>query len=321
MYVGLRAALPSSVSMEHTYNTFSADSTDELKPTGLSWRNPITAARNYWFDHVTTFLRSTSSGADTLVSIVHNKTVACPGTQIVLAGYSQGAMAVHQAEIRLVAGRESAQIIGTLLLADGDRLPTARAAHRGSAASNSSGIRTYVKQTLHLPNSSLTPPLRDVPLVGGTVEICNRGDIICDFGTLWARARAAKSTKPFGDGIHVHTTYGGSPILTSAAASLVTRILDRIRPIVRSQQLSPGTVGTEYNVQLGTYTARPVTWTVVAGALPNGLTLNPTGRISGVPATSGSTTVTVRVTDRQGRSDTATLKLFDFAIIAKRSRN
>jgi hypothetical protein len=41
----------------------------------------------------------------------------------------------------------------------------------------------------------------------------------------------------------------------------------------------------------------PYTFSVINGALPNGLTLTPTGTISGVPTSTGNFTFTVRATD------------------------
>jgi hypothetical protein len=49
----------------------------------------------------------------------------CPQALLILAGYSQGAMVMHQAELRLAAAHDDGvlgQIAGTLLLGDGDRV-------------------------------------------------------------------------------------------------------------------------------------------------------------------------------------------------------
>jgi hypothetical protein len=48
----------------------------------------------------------------------------CPHA-LILAGYSQGAMVMHQAELQLAAAHDTGvlgQITGTLLLGDGDRI-------------------------------------------------------------------------------------------------------------------------------------------------------------------------------------------------------
>ena len=70
--------------------------------------------------------------------------------------------------------------------------------------------------------------------------------------------------------------------------------------IVTTSPLGTGTVGTAFSRQLtasgGTL---PYTWSILSGALPNGLVLNPNGLISGTPTTTGTFNFTVKVTDAQ----------------------
>ncbi|MEV4495768.1 putative Ig domain-containing protein [Micromonospora arborensis] len=73
----------------------------------------------------------------------------------------------------------------------------------------------------------------------------------------------------------------------------------------------PGQVGVPYSTQLtvngGT---APFVWSVSAGTLPPGLTLNPsTGVLSGTPTTEGSSSFTVRVVDAAGQQATAPVTL------------
>ncbi|MGC5013811.1 beta strand repeat-containing protein, partial [Streptosporangium sp. DT93] len=73
----------------------------------------------------------------------------------------------------------------------------------------------------------------------------------------------------------------------------------------------PGQVGVAYSVALtvGGGVA-PYTWSVSAGALPPGLTLNTsTGVLSGTPTKIGSSTVTFRVVDANGLADTRSATL------------
>ncbi|MEV4525440.1 fibronectin type III domain-containing protein [Streptosporangium sp. NPDC049304] len=73
----------------------------------------------------------------------------------------------------------------------------------------------------------------------------------------------------------------------------------------------PGQVGVAYSVPLtvsGGVT--PYTWSVSAGSLPPGLTLNAsTGVLSGTPTATGSSTVTFRVVDANGLADTRSATL------------
>jgi hypothetical protein len=61
---------------------------------------------------------------------------------------------------------------------------------------------------------------------------------------------------------------------------------------------STATVGEIYVQQLtaagGT---RPYTWIVTAGAFPNGLTMTPSGLVSGIPTKAGDFTLTIQVVD------------------------
>lgn len=58
------------------------------------------------------------------------------------------------------------------------------------------------------------------------------------------------------------------------------------------------TVGTAYSQQLTVVGGvAPFTFTVVGGTLPEGLTISPSGLISGTPTTQGTSTFTIQVTD------------------------
>lgn len=74
--------------------------------------------------------------------------------------------------------------------------------------------------------------------------------------------------------------------------------------------LPSGVVGVPYSTQLTNDGGGQVTWLVSAGALPVGLTLSPTGLLSGTPTTVGATSFTAFIKDATTtRSDTKTLAL------------
>jgi len=78
----------------------------------------------------------------------------------------------------------------------------------------------------------------------------------------------------------------------------VPQINDRLPPSNSGTQAPPpgGAVGTPYSYQyLNTYMNPAGTYTLTAGSLPPGLTLSPTGQLSGTPTTPGTYTGTVRV--------------------------
>jgi large repetitive protein len=66
---------------------------------------------------------------------------------------------------------------------------------------------------------------------------------------------------------------------------------------IANESLKPATVGASYSEQLtGKGIPSNVTWEVASGTLPAGLTLAPSGLISGTPTAAGSSTLTVKGT-------------------------
>jgi cutinase len=113
----------------------------------------------------------------------------CSGARIILAGYSQGAIAVHNAENWIAAHvpSELRHIVGTLLLADGDRVANTKGTEFGtSLSSTTKGLRVSL---------GLVKP-HDVPLPQSTASIANKNDIVADF-----------AFSHFLTGISVHTHY------------------------------------------------------------------------------------------------------------------
>src|ERR1700749_2725016 len=84
-----------------------------------------------------------------------------------------------------------------------------------------------------------------------------------------------------------------------AALGLILSVTASAAPLVITTGLLPdGTVGTAYSQTLGaTGGAGGDTWTITAGALPAGLTLSPSGTISGTPTSAAISIFTVTVTD------------------------
>ena len=78
---------------------------------------------------------------------------------------------------------------------------------------------------------------------------------------------------------------------------------------VTTASLPDGTAGSSYSTPLSaTGGTTPYTWSLAAGSLPVGLSLT-SGTISGTPATSGSSPLTVRVTDGNGYTHDRSLTL------------
>jgi Cutinase len=75
------------------------------------------------------------------VTLANDAVADCPNTKV-MAGYSQGTMVVHQAEVRLAASSRKTvrRIVETLLLGDSDRVPFTRAHEFGSSLPRAEGI-------------------------------------------------------------------------------------------------------------------------------------------------------------------------------------
>ena len=82
-------------------------------------------------------------------------------------------------------------------------------------------------------------------------------------------------------------------------------------PSITTSTLPSGAVGTSYSQTLAAANGiAPYTWAVSAGALPDGLTLDPTaGTISGTPTQQGTFNFTVQATDASSTKATKALSI------------
>ncbi|MFC4531525.1 DUF7507 domain-containing protein [Sphaerisporangium dianthi] len=85
-----------------------------------------------------------------------------------------------------------------------------------------------------------------------------------------------------------------------------TAVTPNANPLLTFPPPPSGQVGIAYSVPLTmTGGTAPIAWSVSAGSLPPGVTLNPsTGLLSGTPTAAGSYSFTVRIVDAAGQSDT-----------------
>ena len=81
-------------------------------------------------------------------------------------------------------------------------------------------------------------------------------------------------------------------------------------PTITTSALPNGTVAQLYNAALAASGgATPYAWSISAGALPGGLSLNPNGSISGTPTAAGNFDFTASVTDANSLSSTRPLRI------------
>jgi hypothetical protein len=128
---------------------YRADSVDDLKPSkGELAEMALGGALEIYYERsYKPYAASIADGVSKTIDDIHAALSGCPETELVLAGYSQGAMAIHQAELRLEReGDEEAldAIGGTLLLGDGDRVPNTRAKIFGGAPAGGEGVQVYL---------------------------------------------------------------------------------------------------------------------------------------------------------------------------------
>ena len=76
-------------------------------------------------------------------------------------------------------------------------------------------------------------------------------------------------------------------------------------PVITTESLPGGTVGTAYSQALAADGTAPISWSVSSGALPAGLTLSSDGQITGTPTTAGTSTFTVTATNASGSASKA----------------
>jgi putative Ig domain-containing protein len=99
-------------------------------------------------------------------------------------------------------------------------------------------------------------------------------------------------------------------------------IIQGIQIVQRQSQLTLAQLSTPYSMQLTTNSSAAVTWSVISGALPGGLTLNTTsGLISGTPTATGDFTFKIQAsTGSLTDSQTYTLSVVEPLKITKTGR-
>ena len=174
------------------------------------------------------------------------------------------------------------------------------------------------------PNQSPSLPFTGVP--AGEVGVAYTQQLTVDNGTSPFTWSISSGTLPAGITLAAATgrlagtpTASGSfPItvqVTDASGQTAGRAVTLVIAAAPVVTFAPaaGEVGVAYTQQpVLTGGTAPFTWDIAAGSLPAGLTLDPaTGAVRGTPTASGSSTVTVRVTDSfaQTASRTATLTI------------
>jgi hypothetical protein len=238
------------------------------------------------------FVASVNEGIASALDELTTEATQCPAARFVLAGYSQGAIVMHQLLLRLADQGNSAllnRISATALIADGDKKKETAAIRAGTSSFEAEGIR-----------SALTLGERDVPTPSSTYDICNAGDLVCDF--------TVQSLLDFKKAVDIHTSYANSRLVKNIGKRIASDLLAAPVTSVTTTTLPAGQVGIPYVGALTGTGIAPLKWSAVT-ALPAGLTLSTDGRVSGTPTTSGTAYVDVHVTDAVGGTAVGTVSM------------
>jgi hypothetical protein len=137
------------------------------------------------------------------------------------------------------------------------------------------------------------------------------GSVVFGSAALNGSGTAAVTTSFTTAGSHLITaTYGGDANFADSTSAALTQTVVPSLVGVTTSPLPGAQVGVPYNDTLAVGGgAPPYTWSLTGGALPAGLTLHPSGTITGTPSAPGSTTFTVQVTDASTPPQDASVQL------------
>lgn len=270
------------------------------------------------------YFASIDGGVHSLEATLINRSYKCPDERFVLAGYSQGAMAIHRvvfdlsrAPLGSVLDRILPKIDAVATIGDGDRVafddvvtlgssPTEGQDYGVGLAGFPSGA-SYVATSTHLSYVGHG-------LNSRWFQVCDYGDLVCDYGR-------ATTAGPFPTDLIAGLTYGVNAhkngytkknhavVEAGRQLALTTMAVNQLQV---SYSPAAATVGAAYT---GTFTrdsGYPLTnLAMISGNLPSGLTWGGVNGVSGIPTQVGNWTFTYRASDRVGQTfqGTATISV------------
>lgn len=253
-------------------------------------------------DHPGYYVEGVSLGATEFVRVLRERIAECGDiTEYVLAGYSQGAWALHWALADLNPN-ERERIAAVLMFGDpllNPASPAVRMAkrHGGRGAafvfSPPSTRRTYVP----------------ADLVSRTASYCLPGDPVCQ--PIWAIAHNPLVVVNCAQEACAHLDYVLEGVDERAARVAVRLVRPLSRQVaVATTSLADAQVGVPYTATLAARRGRPpYRWRILSGR-PAWLTLDSaTGTLSGKPGTAQTLRLRVQVQDARGSVGQAFLRL------------
>jgi Cutinase len=150
---------------------------------------PPDAGVGDWLD----YMGSVDAGTNALGAQYAAFTAQCPTSKVVLAGYSQGAMAVHRNLVNIGA---DPNLAAALLIADGDRHPDDTTVNIGSASPDPEKTGGAAQDW---PILAHAPALLPANIGVRTISVCDAGDAVCDYDP------DAEEVSP--TAVAIHTSY------------------------------------------------------------------------------------------------------------------
>lgn len=237
--------------------------------------DPRKALKSVTRDRARAWMEPAPAAAKRLLALVDRHAFDCPDQQLVLVGHAQGAAVVHRALSSLASrGDGLTDVVGAVLVSDPDRRAATSAVALGApkAARGRTGLA-----------ARLLRAVADVPPRTPTYaawSVCTADDLVCDPRQV-RTGKALQKNRSY--------AYGpGAAALREAARGVMARA--RLRPVPRPEvQVATAPLDRPFSLQLAASTSATtgVTWGG-ASNLPPGLTLDPTGLLSGTPTQPGT---------------------------------
>jgi hypothetical protein len=245
-----------------------------------------------------------ATGVTWTLGVLGGQARKCPAQQIVLSGYSQGAMIMHRViqdlgnsfsgkAILAFSGKAIlARVAAAVVAGDGDELPHDNQTRFGTASTDARGIGQSLRTVSHASAKPFS-----AALTARVLSVCNNHDIVCGWTNfnLACLTRPRSCVVPIATQVKIHLSYPHSKPLLAAAdrAAALVRELPAPRPAALST-----TAGTSLKYQLKADVAAGWTlqWRVAPGkTVPSWLSLKGTGLITGKPAAAGKVSTTIQV--------------------------
>lgn len=171
--------------------------------------NWIHDSAQFFYSNLPRYMEGKNAGVEELHRQVGLSRSNCPNQRIVLAGYSQGAMVIHDFLLEYNATASTANkraIKAVVLIADPMRFANTRANRLGTAARGTEGVCEFVNGPCNR-----TQPHADIPsyYAPRTYSVCEQYDTVCD---LSAAVNMFWSLGPDGIRLVGDTVHGLYPI-------------------------------------------------------------------------------------------------------------